>query len=180
MTLHDVNEARHHLMQTEMAYWRENNLFSGHWWFILIINLLFLVVFIMVIDRSRYTMSAFCLLLSFCLVAFVNEIGNYFGYWSYPYQFIGFLESFNAVDFMTIPVVYALTYQYFTKWKAYLIALLLVSALIGFVGMPIFVHFNFYDLHHWSPFLSFVLLFIIGVVIKSMCYFIESRDTILR
>ena len=180
MTLHTVNEARHHLMQTEMAHWREDNLFSGHWWFILIINLLFFLMFIVLIDRSRFIMSAFCLLFSFFLVALVNEVGNYFGYWSYPYQFLGFLESFNAVDFMTIPVVFALIYQYFTKWMAYLITLLLVSALIGFVGMPIFVHFQFYELHQWNPFSSFVLLFIVGLVIKWMCDFIAARDTIVR
>ena len=37
----------------EIRYWLDHDLFSIHWWVILHINLLFLILFVFLIDKNR-------------------------------------------------------------------------------------------------------------------------------
>lgn len=169
-----VEERRNQLMQTEMEYWLQD-VFSAHWWFLVLFNLLFLILLIILIDKQRIFLITINFLISFIFIGIINEIGNYFGFWSYPHQFIGFLQSFNAVDFLTVPVILALIYQTFSKWKYYLISSTIIFAIIGFIAIPIFIYFNFYKLHNWNNFYSFLTLLIIGCLTKLIVDFLKSR-----
>ncbi len=168
-----VEERRSQLMQIEMEYWLQD-VFSAHWWFLILINLFFLILLITLIDKHRIFLMTITFLISFILIGIVNEIGNYFGFWSYPHQFLGFLQSFNAVDFITIPVILTLIYQTFSKWKYYLIFSVIIFAFIGFIAIPILTYFNFYNLHKWNNFCSFLTLLISGCLIK---FFIDLFKT---
>ncbi|MCQ6282965.1 hypothetical protein [Bacillus sp. EB600] len=96
---------------------------------------------------------SFAFVVSFVIVGLGNEIGAYYDFWSYPHQFLIFTHRFNAVDFAVVPVIFALTYQYFSMWKPYLVATVINSAIMCFVGILIFVYFGLYKLENlkWTP-----------------------------
>ncbi|WP_394140122.1 CBO0543 family protein [Cytobacillus oceanisediminis] len=169
-----VEERRIQLMQIEMEYWLQD-VFSAHWWFLLLINLFFLILLIILIDKQRVFLMTITFLISFIIIGIVNEIGNYFGFWSYPHQFLGFLQSFNAVDFLTVPVIMTLIYQTFSKWKYYLFASIIIFAIIGFIVIPTLVYFNFYNSVNWNNFYSFLTLLLTGCLIKLIIDFFKSR-----
>ncbi|MFD2446565.1 CBO0543 family protein [Bacillus sp. CGMCC 1.16607] len=171
-----IMEIKANLRNVEMEYWLTRDVLSGHWWFLFLINLLSFVFFIMIIDRQRILLITIAFIISFTLIGITNEVGNYFGLWSYPHQFLAFLRSFNAVDFATIPVIMTIIYQIFSNWKYYLIANIAMSAILGFIGVPIFVYFNFYKLHNWNNFYSFMTLLIVGSLIKLIVDFIEYKS----
>lgn len=166
------------LNQKELEYWLNHDVFSANWWFIVFINFLFLVLLLILIDRQRILIISLTFIVSFTLIGLINESGKYFGLWSYPHQFLPFVESFNAVDFMTIPVIFTLIYQTFSKWKYYLIAILVMSLIIGFIFIPVFVHFNFYKLHNWNYFYSFLTMLIVGCLLKLIVNFIKYRSDV--
>ncbi|MFA1820575.1 CBO0543 family protein [Virgibacillus oceani] len=163
--------------QMQMDYWLNHNLFSGIWWLIVIINLSSLLLFIVLMDKKNILLMTLTLLISFTLIGISNEIGNYFGYWDYPYQFIPFLESFNAVDFLVIPVIISLMYQFVNGWRKYLITNLILSSLLAFIGIPISVYLNLYTLINWNVFYSFLTLFAVGCLVKIASDFIKNKSS---
>ncbi len=102
----------------------------------------FLFVFYLLIDRQRIIFILLVFFISFVLVGTVDELGKFFGVWSYPHQLLVFTHRFNSVDFAVIPVILTLVYQFFSKWKFYWIASLIASAFIAFIGVPIFTFFH--------------------------------------
>ncbi|GAE30174.1 CBO0543 family protein [Halalkalibacter hemicellulosilyticus] len=159
-----------------MEYWQTYNLFSGLWWIIVFFNLLLMFVFIFLVDKNRITQMTLTLLFSFILIGIANETGNFFGKWNYPYQFIPFLETFNAVDFLSVPILIALTYQYFSKWISFLIANIILSAFLAFIGIPIAVRLNLYVLDDWTTFNSFIVLFVTAFLVKSISDYFKNKS----
>ncbi|AST93022.1 hypothetical protein BC6307_18045 [Sutcliffiella cohnii] len=160
----------------ETEYWVNHDLFSWQWWFIVIINLLFLVLLILFMDKQRIQIITIAFLFSFILVGIVNELGSFYGWWSYPHQFITALKTMNAVDFLTVPVIITLFYQTFGKWKIYLITTTVFFLILSFVGIPIFVYFDFYKLHTWNYFYSFLTLLLVSILVKLFTDFIITKS----
>lgn len=104
------------------------------------LNLSFLILMILLIDRHRLLLISFAFLVSFILVGIVNELGYFFGLWSYPHQFITAHKAFNAVDFLTVPVIITLIYQFISTWKNYLLANIIIFLPISFLVLPTFVY----------------------------------------
>jgi hypothetical protein len=167
-----IQQLNHEANQLETKYWLSEDLFSLHWWIIVIVNVLFLILLLKLIDRKRTLQIIMAFLISFVLVGFINELGYYCHWWSYPHQFITAFKVMNAVDFFTIPVIHTLLYQKFAPWNFYLIANALIMAIVAFVGVPIFVHFNFYVLYEWNFLMSYLALLVVGILVKVIADFV--------
>ena len=137
----DKMGSKYHSLQRDI--WLHYDLFSLGWWSIVIINVLFLILFILLIDRYRSLLISFAFGVSFVIVGIADEIGSFYDRWSYAHQFLVFTHRFNAVDFALIPAIMALTYQYFSKWKPYVVAAVIMSAIMCFIGIPIFVFLDY-------------------------------------
>lgn len=162
--------------QLEIRYWLDHDLFSIHWWIILLINLLFLVLFVFLIDRNRILVISIAFLVSFISIGSIEDLGQFFNLWTYPHEFFAPLKTANAVDFLCIPIVITLVYQYVSRWKYFLFASIIVFAIISFICIPIFVYFDFYRLHNWNYFLSFLSLFIIGLLVKTLTDLVYNKS----
>lgn len=115
-------------------------------------------------DKRSFSAARF--FISFDIVGLVDEFGKFFNLWCYPHQMIPFTDRFNTVDFAIIPVSIALVYQFFSKWKFFFIAHAVNSAIIAFIGIPLFRALHLYELLNWTIFYSFLTVFIIGLVVK--------------
>lgn len=155
--------------------WLHHDLFSPGWWSIVIINVLFLILFLFLIDRYRIMLISFAFAVNFEIVGLANEIGNNFDFWSYPHQLVVFSHRFNAVDFAVVPVIMTLTYQFFSKWKAYFLATIVISAIICFIGVPIFVYFGLYKLENWNYFYSFLVTVLMLIISKIIIDFVRIK-----
>ncbi|KQL52412.1 hypothetical protein AN964_01885 [Heyndrickxia shackletonii] len=165
---------RYHSLQTKI--WLHHDVFSGHWWTIVILNILFLIVFLMLMDRYRILLITFSFLVNFVIVGFTDEIGTYFNAWSYPHQLAVFTHRLNAVDFFVVPISMSLTYQYFSKWKMYILSSILLSAIICFIAAPIFVYFHLYEIENWNYFYSFVVMMLMLMLSKIFVDFVFKKS----
>jgi hypothetical protein len=169
----DKMGSKFHSLQADI--WLHNDLFSLGWWSIVIINLIFIIVFVFLIDRYRMLLISLNFVVNFVIVGLTNELGSYFDFWSYPHQFIVFTHRFNAVDFALVPVVMTLTYQFFNKWRNYLFATIVLSVIIDFLGIPIFVYFNLYKLNNWNYFYSFLVTILMFLLSKIIVDFVSNK-----
>ncbi|MEC0229291.1 CBO0543 family protein [Paenibacillus alba] len=172
--LTEIEELSKKLHQLEMDWWIHHDLFTFQWWFIVVVNLLFFLAFLLLMDRGRALRMTVAFLLSFIILGTFDQTGQFFGLWSYEHEFIGFTENYNAVDFLAVPSIFALTYQMFTPWRIFLVASLLVCLLNAYIAEPIFVALGIYKLDNWSYTGSFVLLFIVTLLVKSLTDLIGS------
>ncbi|MEH7305191.1 CBO0543 family protein [Neobacillus drentensis] len=169
----DKMGSRFNSLQREI--WLHQDLFSPGWWSIVIINVLFLILFILLIDRYRMLLISFVFMVNFVIVGLANEFGSNFDFWSYPHQFVVFTHRFNAVDFAVVPVIMSLIYQFFSRWKAYFFATIVMSAIMSFIGVPIFVYFGMYKLENWNYVYSFLVTVLMLIISKLIIDFIGKN-----
>lgn len=172
----EIEKAASTLHQIEMDYWIHHTLFSFQWWVILILNVIFLLLFLLFIDRQRILLIALAFMISYVIVSISDDVGEYFQLWSYPHQLLQFLAPLTSVEFIIVPSIMALMYQMFSKWKFFLIADFIVSIIISFIVQPIFVYLDIYKLHNWTYFYSLLVLFVIGAVVKIIIDFIKMKQ----
>jgi MFS family permease len=161
--------------QLEMNDWIHNDLFSFQWWIILIANAIFFVIFLFFIDRKRIFQMALAYMICFLVVCVSDDIGEYFGLWSYPHRFIPFITEFDVVEFAVVPVTITLMYQMFKSWKKYLTAGIIISFIFAFITLPLFVYLNITQLNNWKYFNSFLVLIVIFILVKCITDFITRR-----
>lgn len=69
-----------------------------------------------------------------------------------------------------------LIYQYFSKWTYYLYAHTIHSAIVAFIGIPLFIKFHLYHMIHWNMFYGFLTLYAAGLLIKYVCDAIRKKQ----
>lgn len=150
----------------KMEDWLSNDLFSINWWFLLVFILVFLFIGWRLVDRTRLME----ILLVGCMAAIIGDFldvaGSSFVLWSYPIMFIPVMPPMVPVNLVYLPVMYMLMYQYFTGWKSYIAASIVLAAFNSFVCEPITVWLKLYKLNNWEYIYSFPIYIAMAVFIK--------------
>ncbi|WP_408015231.1 CBO0543 family protein [Rossellomorea arthrocnemi] len=105
------------------------------------------------------------------LVIYLDDIGSELNLWNYPIKLINIVPRLNPVDISVIPVMHMLIYQYFSKWKPFILANILISLFNSYIAEPIFVKINIYELTNWKYTYSVPIYILKAIVIK---YFLEK------
>ncbi|MCY9696957.1 CBO0543 family protein [Paenibacillus alginolyticus] len=162
----EIEELKIKENRMELDWWLHHDFISFQWWIIVIANVLFFVLLLIYMDRKRTLSTALAFMTGFMIVGTSDQIGKFFDLWRYPHQLVPYTENFNAVDFFVVPCIFAYIFQKFTTWKSFLIADLVTSLVISFVGEPVFVSLGMYDMVRWSYWKSFLLLVPIAILVK--------------
>ncbi|MZQ86364.1 hypothetical protein GQF01_30105 [Paenibacillus sp. 5J-6] len=170
----DIEELNVKESRLELDYWLQHDVFSFQWWIIVIINVLFVALLLILMDRKRTLSTVLTFMTGFIIVGAVDQVGKFFDLWRYPHQLIPFTENLNAVDFFVIPSIFAYMYQKFSTWKSFLIAIVVASLVISYVGEPIFVSLDMYELVRWSYWKSFFVLVGIAILMKGVVDLTQS------
>ncbi|WP_342042018.1 CBO0543 family protein [Bacillus sp. OTU2372] len=165
--------SRYHSLEAHI--WIHQDVFSIQWWTIVLLNALFFILLIILIDRSRILLISLAFVVNFIIVGLADEIGTFYDRWSYPHQLLIFTHRLNAVDFAIVPVLMALCYQFFSKWKVYLLAEVIISAVMCFIGIPVFVYFNMYKLENWNYLYSFIVTILMFILSKMILDFLRNK-----
>ncbi|BFT74291.1 CBO0543 family protein [Paenibacillus sp. P36] len=159
----------------EFDYWLQQDVFSFQWWVIVIVNLVVFALLLILIDRKRTLSTVLAFMTAFIIVGAVDQIGKFFDLWRYPHQLIPFTENLNAVDFFVVPSIFAYLYQRFSSWKSFLIADVVASLVISYIGEPLFVSLGMYQLMRWSYWQSFIVLVPIAILVKGFVDLTQSN-----
>ena len=164
-TWQDVRELTQQLIKTNMDYWLSESLFSFRWWILLITTISVFLVWLVMVDKKR-------LLEIITYGSFVNSIavigdsaGISLGLWNYPVTLtptIVLIEVHRA----QMPFIYMIIYQYFNKWRPFLIATAINAFVFAFIFEPLLVWLHIYEPYHWKHFYSFFPYIFIAVIFK--------------
>ncbi|MBK1810030.1 hypothetical protein JHL18_05150 [Clostridium sp. YIM B02505] len=152
-------------LDLSLQHWYNYELFTWQWWikFVYIIIPIFLLY--KLLDRKRsFEILTYGLMIS--LMATVIDIaGSDFMIWNYKIRLLP-VGIFLVHDTIFIPIISMLLYQYYTSWKAFITANLILSAIGAYIEEPIAVWINIYEPLAWRHTYSFFAFFAMTVICK--------------
>ena len=95
-----------------------------------------------------------------------DQVGYEFGLWYYPVDLIPIFPPATAIDYIMLPIIYTLIYQYFQRWKSFLIATFIMAAIFTTILEPALVHLGLYVPIKWNFHYGFPIYIVIGIVVK--------------
>lgn len=173
--LYQARIMEHNLSYT---YWITEELFSVRWWGQLIFVIFTYTLCFYLIDKKRFTEILLFGALVAVMVGVVDTFAANFVLWSFTVRFFPIAPSVFLYDLTLVPLYYMLVYQYTSSWKQYLIWEAIAAGLMSFFFLPMLAFLKVYQIHNWSYFYNFLVLFFIGIVawlVVSMVMSIEHR-----
>ncbi|MFD2445507.1 CBO0543 family protein [Bacillus sp. CGMCC 1.16607] len=155
-------ENHHEIVKQDINQWLNNELFTWNWWILAAFIVIPFTIWLLVVDRKR--MLEF--LLVWCLVIIptstLDSIGIDLKFWVYPVQFIPLTPRSLPFD------IFMLLYQFFWKWRPYIIALMIMALAFAFIGEPISHLLNLVYYIKWKYYYSFFYYIVLGITVKGI------------
>lgn len=155
-------------------YWLENVLYTLQWWLLIFMLIVPLIVLWKLIDRNRVgNVLLYGFIISLVSTS-LDRIGVELMLWSYPYYILPVPHPLlDPINCALLPVTYTLIYQYFPKWKEFLIVLIVSALITSFLLEPLFVKISLYVLINWEHYYSLPMYIFFGVLVK---YFVDRAS----
>ncbi|WP_226647319.1 CBO0543 family protein [Mesobacillus subterraneus] len=165
-TQEEINKVHTQLVEMRYENFIHQDLFSFQWWFLLSLFVLPWILWWLLVDKNRIKdIWLFGSLISILIIT-LDDLGIELNLWYYPYQVLNIIPRLNPIDISVLPVFHMLVYQYFTKWKSFIIANILTAFLYAYLAEPLFVKINIYVLTNWDYIYSVPIYIGKAVLIK--------------
>lgn len=164
--LNQIVETQRKLTALRYQRWKGYELLEPQWWLLLVLFVLPWIVWWKLVDRKRLVEIFLYGMLVEAISVTLDVIFGELVFWTYPYKLFPIVPRYVEFDLALMPVSYMLVYQYFPRWKPFILALTALSALFSFVGEPTAVWLGLYQPLIWKFYYSFPIYIIIGVYIK--------------
>jgi hypothetical protein len=157
-------------------YWLTETLFTFNWWFLIITTIAFVLVWLRLLDKKRLVEVVSFGLMIGSIGYFLDITGVSFVMWSYPDKIFPIIPPIIEIHKFHLPIVYMIVYQYFPKWKPFLLVMTVCALFFSFVLEPITVWLGIYEIYHWEYIYSFPIYIIIGVFCKWIIEKLKQMD----
>lgn len=154
------------LTQGRIENWLGEGLGSWRWWTLVILLIAPWFAWLKLANKRQFNELTLFGLIVMVFTITLDELGFMLSFWDYPVDLIPILPRLSSVDYTVVPIVYMLTYQYFSTWKSFFWALTVVSIVFSFLVEPIIVYLEFYVLIKWLYWYSFIIYIIMGLVAR--------------
>lgn len=164
--LGEMEDVHRKLTELRQDYWLHYDLFSPQWWLMLAALVLPWIVWWKLVDKARLKdMMLYGVSIGY-LIFLLDHFGYELNLWTYPHKLLRFIPELSAVDFAMLPVLHMLVYQYFTKWRSFLIAETIMGAVFAFVLEPLSVWIDLYEMLNWRHVYSFPIYVAKSALVK--------------
>ncbi|UHA60615.1 hypothetical protein KDJ21_002460 [Metabacillus litoralis] len=164
-SLMDIMETQAKLSKIRWDYWRDDIIFSYQWWFLIITFVILFIVWIRLLDKSRLLIILLFGFITLNIVTFLDTLGGELQIWEYPKMILPWGPRILCIDLM-ISIYFMLLYQFFTKWRSYIFASIILSAIFSFIFEPIAILLGIYIQLSWSHFYSFPIYILLAISLK--------------
>jgi len=172
----EIDKEQEKLTHLSIEHWLQHDLFSLNWWILFLATTIPYFIWWKVVDKNRFfEMFSYGMLCStICML--LDIIGTEYMLWHYPDKLLPIITPLIPANLVIIPISATLVYQYFTKWKYFLVATLGWSILFSYIIEPLFMLRKMFVLgEHWSHTKSFIGFIILGTILKTVFEMIKKR-----
>jgi hypothetical protein len=158
----------HDNVKQDINHWINNELFSWNWWVLVGFIAIPLILWIILVDRKRILELLLVWTLVIIPTSYLDAIGIDLKFWIYPVQFLPITPRAIPFDIFMVGISFMLLYQFFSKWKSYIIALLIMALTFAFIGEPLSHLLNLVYYIKWKYYYSFLYYIVLGLSVKSI------------
>jgi|SRR5690625_5011860 len=163
----EVVETTHQYRDLHFEYWFNESLFTFRWWALFITTLVPLIVWPIIVDKKRiFEIMTYGFMVT-VIAVISDKIGASLLLWKYKHTLTP-VSTLIEVHIIQMPLIYMIIYQYFKKWKSFLIAVTINAYIFAFVLEPLLVWLQIYELYKWKTKYSFLPYILIAVLCKSI------------
>jgi hypothetical protein len=175
-TFTELNNAIVNLWNVLYTRWLSEELFSFNWFLIVGTIIIMYAVFIKLIDKSR--VREILLYGSFLAVSFgyIDVVGTTIGLWVYNTHLLPLNPSLFPFTYTLHPIIHVLAYQYSHSWRSFSIINTLATALLSFVGQPIYVGLQIVVLNNWNYFYTFIVSMVVTFLARAVVIWLANIE----
>lgn len=155
-----------HWTYARIDNWLDTDFNTPAWWFQVVMVVISLVVWWKLVDKRRLLEITFYGFTVMTIALWLDQTGYELGLWYYPLDLLPVFPPATKIDYVMLPVIYALVYQYCPSWKIFLISVSLLAGVSSFVLEPLLVKLGFYVPVNWKYYYGFPIYILIGVGMK--------------
>jgi hypothetical protein len=166
MTNNKLVELQREQKHALIDYWLNNTFLHWEWWVLLLLTILPWIIWWRIVDKERiYEILTYGFFMGILAVA-LDSLGTNMVWWTYPHELFSMLPPLVPVDLSLIPCSMMVVYQYFNKWKTFLIANFILALISTFVVEELFILADFFERITWKPYESVLFLIIACILGK--------------
>ncbi len=164
--LTQINEAHSLYLQLSYDFWVQYSLYTWKWWLLLVFLIAPWYLWWRLVDKKRL-LEIWCYgVMTFVLVIAADAIGVAYGCWHYPIRLVPKFPHLLPVDTTVLPILYMLVYQCCPRWKAFILANVVMAAALAFIAEPITAWLGYYETLTWKYYYSFPLYILLATILK--------------
>ena len=168
-----IIDAHSLFLQLRYEHWIHYEAYTMIWWLLLCLWILPWIVWFALIDRQRIIeIYSYGITIMF-ITTLLDTIGSVEGLWAYPLKIIPHMPELEPIDWAILPVTYMLIYQYFPRWKEFIIIHIILAALYSFVGEPFLINvLKIYLLLNWKSIYSFPIYLLLAIITRILIQYL--------
>ncbi len=166
VSFEEIIKARRELQDLTVAHWLQDDLYKWTWWLNVVLTIAPWIIWWKLVDRKRVLEILAYGLLVTMTSTLMDEWGTQAVFWGYPDVMLPFIPRLFPIDYVLIPVIYMLVYQYFSEWKPFIIASVILAAVFAFALEKAMEGLGLYQLYTWKSIYSFPIYFALAVFWK--------------
>ncbi len=159
-----------------LQHWLEYELFTPSWWIGVVMVIVAFIVLFKFIDRKRIKDLIIFGFFINVAATFLDVTGSEFVLWEYPIRVLPHIPLLIPIDFVMLPISCMFVYQYFPKWKSFIIVNTILSAIFSFLLEPLAIWINLYKLVTWRYIYSLPIYIVISIYAKFFTELISKKQ----
>ena len=162
MDFNIIDDLHKQLLQTRklssdlsLEHWLKEEFNTWGWWLSVTLTILPWIIWWKFVDKKRiFEILTYGLFIIFA-ATLSDVIGSELVLWNYPTRLLPIVPRLLPFDFTIAPFIFMSLYQYYPKWKSFIIASIITSLVLSFIIEPLLVTINLYELITWKNIYSF-------------------------
>jgi hypothetical protein len=156
------------LTSIHIEEWLRDDFFQFKWWLLLCLIAGALLIWWIGLDKSRAKeISLFAALITILAMG-IFEWGDELVLWDFPIDIIAVFPPLSSLNLISIPLIYSLTYQRYKTWPSFILAAVVITAIICFAFEPILARAGLYEMIKWRYYYSFPIYFAAAITVKAI------------
>ena len=171
-----IHEHQKLFYQATLQNWINNIVFTPRWWIVLGLLVVPWIVWYSLVHKNRIVeMLVYGLFMS-GIILLIDEMGSELTLWTYPVKILPILPRLLTISSSFAPIIFILLYQYFPKWKSFIIANIITSAVITLIFQPLAVKLGFLIILNWNHVYSTLICIAAALISKLLIELVNNLE----
>lgn len=175
-TYKELHHEKAKLMELTFDHWLLYDLFSIKWWFLFIATVVPYFIWWRFVNKTRFFEIFSYGLLCACISFTLDLIGTEMLLWGYYDTLLPWIPTLVPADLVIIPITAMFMYQFFPKWKTFILATVGWAFMFSYVIEPLFMAVNMFKLGaNWKHTYSFIGFIVLGLFLKTIFHYFNNQ-----